>query len=53
MSGLGQALAYVRPAQTNLDIAEISVVPDNEVLYTYTFNSKINGYNYSILFILI
>ena len=31
MSGLGQALAYVRPAQTNLDIADISVVPDNEV----------------------
>lgn len=53
MSGLVQALAYVRPAQTNLDIAEISVVSDNEVLCTYTFNSKINGYNYSILFILI
>ena len=53
MSGLSQALAYIRPAQTNLDTAEISVVSDNEVLCTYTFNSKINGYNYSILFILI
>lgn len=33
ISGLGQALAYVRPAQINLDITEdVSVVLDNEVL---------------------
>ena len=50
MSGVGQALAYVRPAQTNFDIAEISVVSDSEVLCTFTFNSKINVYYYSFSF---
>ncbi|CAB4007572.1 E3 ubiquitin- ligase pub2 [Paramuricea clavata] len=37
ISGLGQALAYVRPAQINLDITEdVSVVLDNENDSSYT-----------------
>ena len=48
MPGLGQALAYVRPVQRNLNIAEVCVESDNEVLCTYSFtcNSNVLLFNY-------